>query len=530
MGKLILLFVGIFSCFTFSCFSQERQDEQRAQLDIKMLGQSERLSKITGWSKFENAEGRFWKQSDANSIKNYLPGNPDEGFEYFQMFKFRLEGEIFYILNIKYDEERMRQFAFTSSSFERLKNIVETADGQTHYAVDIKDCEYTTKPSVYDPFHFDPEESIKNKEMIRLLLTGKGSYSTSNFCKNDSLFLINSQMLKGESIVRFNLIPWNNTDFRDNNTIWPLDYNYFELKKNEFEKLFRFTPYGNDILYFKLGEEKYNTEDYSGAILNYSKAIEINPKNLYYYYNRGSAKLNSDDYIGAINDFTKSIELNLDPKGGAGAYQRRGTAKFYIKDNAGASADFSKAIELDPKDYVSYSSRGYLKLESLDYTGAIDDYSKAIALNPKSYYYYINRGDAKTELKDYTGAINDYTTAIKLDPLNASGYIYRSRTKVRQGQYNDAILDCNIAIEIAPKEVGAFCNRANAKYYIQDYTGAIADCEKALEINPNVGAAYNHRGKARIKLGQKEKGCTDLNKAVEFGYPEASKNMIEFCN
>ena len=30
--------------------------------------------------------------------------------------------------------------------------------------------------------------------------------------------------------------------------------------------------------YFKLGEQKYNKKDYQGAIADYDKAIELNPK------------------------------------------------------------------------------------------------------------------------------------------------------------------------------------------------------------------------------------------------------------
>jgi len=294
MKNTIYLLIGLITCFSISCFAQERQNETRAKLDIVMLGQSERLSKITGWSKLENAEGKYWKQSDANLSKNYLPGNPDESFEYFQMFKFRLEGEIFYMLNIKYNAERMRQFAFTSSSFARLKNIVETADGKSRYAVDIKDCEYTTKRSVYDPFHFDPEEAIKNKEMIRLLLTGEGSYLTSNNCKKDSLFLINSQVLKGELIVRFNLIPWNNSDFTDNNTIWPLDNNYFEIEAFTFDKLFEFSPYINYQEQKKIDDKAIQQSEDLKKAERQEYYDEINTKS-YFTYPVG--------YVNELGDF-----------------------------------------------------------------------------------------------------------------------------------------------------------------------------------------------------------------------------------
>ena len=42
--------------------------------------------------------------------------------------------------------------------------------------------------------------------------------------------------------------------------------------------------------YFKLGEQKYNKKDYQGAIADYDKAIELNPKYARAYYNRGNSK------------------------------------------------------------------------------------------------------------------------------------------------------------------------------------------------------------------------------------------------
>ena len=42
--------------------------------------------------------------------------------------------------------------------------------------------------------------------------------------------------------------------------------------------------------YFKLGLEKYDKKDYQGAIADYDKAIELNPKYFDAYYKRGNAK------------------------------------------------------------------------------------------------------------------------------------------------------------------------------------------------------------------------------------------------
>lgn len=205
-----------------------------------MDAQSERLTNITGWSRMENQEGKFWKQSDLGSKISYLPCCPKNGFEYIQTYKFSLEGQIFYLFSIKYEVDQMRIFVITSSSFEKLKNIITAADGQPYNAPDIQFCNYLTK-SRDGGDSFDLELFIQNKELIRKLLLNEDArfLDNSNSCRGNSLFLINSQVLKGEKIVRFNIIPWANSVYK---TI-PLTDDYFELKKSDFEKLLKFSAY-----------------------------------------------------------------------------------------------------------------------------------------------------------------------------------------------------------------------------------------------------------------------------------------------
>ena len=62
--------------------------------------------------------------------------------------------------------------------------------------------------------------------------------------------------------------------------------------------------------YNVLGNRCYNNEDYSEAIENYSKAIELDTNEPLYYNNRADAYYKCEKYQEAVNDWNKVLELN----------------------------------------------------------------------------------------------------------------------------------------------------------------------------------------------------------------------------
>ena len=70
------------------------------------------------------------------------------------------------------------------------------------------------------------------------------------------------------------------------------------------------------------------------------------------FFNRGKAEMGKGDWDGAIADFTKAIELN--PKY-APSYVERGFAKEFKDDGGGAIIDFSKDVGLNQPCFLDRS-------------------------------------------------------------------------------------------------------------------------------------------------------------------------------
>jgi len=85
-------------------------------------------------------------------------------------------------------------------------------------------------------------------------------------------------------------------------------------------------------------------KDFNSAIINYTKAIELDPKHVPAYNSRGIAYDDLKKYPEAIADYTKAIEL--DPKF-ADAYYNRGLAYKSLGKTKEAEADFAKAKALE---------------------------------------------------------------------------------------------------------------------------------------------------------------------------------------
>jgi tetratricopeptide (TPR) repeat protein len=122
---------------------------------------------------------------------------------------------------------------------------------------------------------------------------------------------------------------------------------------------------------------KFARDDLDGALMDYDKAIELNPKLVVAYSNRGDARRAKGDLDNAMADCDKAIELNSNfPT----AHSHRGEVKRAKGDFEGAMADFNKAIELKPDLQEPYKRRGSLKEAQGDLIGAKADYDKAAEL------------------------------------------------------------------------------------------------------------------------------------------------------
>ena len=167
------------------------------------------------------------------------------------------------------------------------------------------------------------------------------------------------------------------------------------------------------------GIEKAKNGDLDGAIADFNRAAELNPKDDAPYYNRAQARRLKNDTAGAIADYTKAIDLgSTNPA----AYNNRGNARAEAKDLDGAIADYTRAIELKPDYARAYYNRAVLEKEKGDKVGADADFKRAQKLDPKlvsegsASDSSTNRGDANAGAKETTVSLLEGKLKLEIPP------------------------------------------------------------------------------------------------------------------
>ena len=130
--------------------------------------------------------------------------------------------------------------------------------------------------------------------------------------------------------------------------------------------------------HMRSAESFMEKRQFDEALVQYDKALKLDPQNPVIYVFRGGAYQGKGKVELALADFSKAIEL----KPNANFYLLRGRSYAVNGNDEKAIADFSKAIELDKNEAAAFSSRGGLFLKKKLYDPAIEDYTKAANLSP----------------------------------------------------------------------------------------------------------------------------------------------------
>ena len=314
--------------------------------------------------------------------------------------------------------------------------------------------------------------------------------------------------------------------------------------------------------FYKLGMKDVKAKNYTSAVTNFTKSLELKPAVFKVVVERGKAYESLGKIEDALKDFNAANNLKIKEKWIymklADLYMRTGNyiaaaasleslisidkknipaaqklsfSYLMIKkfDKASEKADY--AIELMRYNHTSHYYKA-LALDSLkNYTAANLEYVQAIKLMkaeepndvkvlPKYKPYYTNHAIVLNRFGSYDEAINDYTFATTLDildtiePKNYYVYYLRSQPYLTKTDYNNAIGDLNKCIVLNPKFTEAFYRRGSIYKKTSQFQSAISDFSKITVMDPKNADAYREKALCNLELNNYKEAITDLNKCL----------------
>ncbi len=171
------------------------------------------------------------------------------------------------------------------------------------------------------------------------------------------------------------------------------------------------------LLIFERGLANELGSRYEDALANYSRAIELAPKNLRYLECRGSLRRLMGDEDGARADYRRAADLlAVAPTERSWApWCGRGYFRGLSGDYEGGVQDCTRAIELNPTSSFALSSRAYARLHLGDLDGASTDVERSLELDASNAYAFENRGRLRHVHGDVAGARADFEQALRFD-------------------------------------------------------------------------------------------------------------------
>jgi len=178
--------------------------------------------------------------------------------------------------------------------------------------------------------------------------------------------------------------------------------------------------------------------DLDSAYSDYVKQYRIGK-----YHETASARSEDRNYDDALINYTKALEIDSSY---SWTWYERGRVKEWMHNNEGAMDDFKKAYELDSMNVEIIYSIANLESESGNYTSAIALYTKIISHRLNSYHspfyiVYFLRGEAKKMQEDYEGALEDYAILLSYDRENPEYYRRRGLLFIQLKKSSEACED-----------------------------------------------------------------------------------------
>lgn len=237
---------------------------------------------------------------------------------------------------------------------------------------------------------------------------------------------------------------------------------------------------------FTYGVILFQQEQYHDALYAFNQVLKIDDRIPDAWVNRGTTRLMLSDSSGALTDYSAAINLN---PFNANPYLRRGALYAQQSNYPLALQDLNQAIGIDSTLTQAYFTRALVFYYQKHYSQALSDLNKVLQLEHRNTLALFNRAIISYEVGNPESAIDDLTRLSSIIPTNVLVHYYLASIRYELGYLPMALENINKAIAIFPEFANAYRLRAEIKTKKGDLKGAEADIAQGNRL----AQAYSNR-------------------------------------
>lgn len=227
--------------------------------------------------------------------------------------------------------------------------------------------------------------------------------------------------------------------------------------------------------------------DFPKAILEYQKAVQLNPEHYEALFELAKLYRHTKQYAYAEKYFFRA--LTLQPN--ADTIQTQVALLYYERGLKSQAVDhLKKLVSAYPLNTVYLNGLSKLYHLNENFQFSKETYLKSFELDSKNIETLEGLAELYQDTDELEKALKMYKETLKLDPTNAKWYFKRAALHTKSGDLHQALDEYKLASQINTKYPLVHFYAGRTALILKNYRLAEQEFKKEIEINPHLKEPY----------------------------------------